>query len=86
MGTAIKTRIVKIGNSQGLRIPKTLLEQSGINSEVEIEVQGNNLIIRPVTQVRKDWEQAFIEMAENGDDVLLDDIKTTEWDETEWQW
>ena len=71
MGTAIKTRIVKIGNSQGLRIPKTLLEQSGINSEVEIEVQGNNLIIRPVEPARKGWKKAFIEMAENGDDVLL---------------
>jgi antitoxin MazE len=85
MGTAIKTRIVKIGNSQGLRIPKTLLEQSGINSEVEIEVQANYLIIRPVEQVRKGWKQAFIEMAEKGDDVLLDDINTTEWDDTEWQ-
>ena len=85
MGTAIKTRIVKIGNSQGLRIPKTLLEQSGINSEVEIEVQGNHLIIRPVEQIRKGWEKAFIEMAENRDDILLDDINTTEWDENEWQ-
>ena len=71
MGTAIKTRIVKIGNSQGLRIPKTLLEQSGINSEVEIEVQGNHLIIRPVEQVRKGWEKAFQKMNVNGDDKLL---------------
>jgi antitoxin MazE len=86
MGTPIKTRIVKIGNSQGLRIPKTLLEQSGINSEVEIEVQGNHLIIRPIEKVRKGWEQAFIEMAEKGDDVLFYDINTTEWDENEWQW
>ncbi|WP_413173549.1 AbrB/MazE/SpoVT family DNA-binding domain-containing protein [Anabaena azotica] len=86
MGTAIKTRIVKIGNSQGLRIPKTLLEQSGINSEVEIEVQGNHLIIRPVEQARMGWEKAFIEMAEKQNDVLLDDINTTEWDDNEWQW
>ena len=86
MGTAIKTRIVKIGNSQGLRIPKTLLEQSGINSEVEIEVQGNHLIIRPVEQVRKGWKEAFIEMAEKKDDVLLDNINITAWDKDEWQW
>lgn len=71
MGKAVKTQIVKIGDSQGVFIPKTLLEQSGINSEVEIEVQENNLIIRPVKPVRKGWEQALIEMAENGDDVLL---------------
>ncbi|GAX34103.1 AbrB/MazE/SpoVT family DNA-binding domain-containing protein [Nodularia sp. NIES-3585] len=86
MGTAIKTRIVKIGNSQGLRIPKTLLEQSGINSEVEIEVHGNHLIIRPVKQARTGWEKAFATMAEKHDDVLLDDIKTTEWDQVEWEW
>lgn len=86
MTTAIKTRIVKIGNSQGFRIPKNLLEQSGINSEVEIEVHENHLIIRPVAQVRKGWEQAFIEMAKKHDDVLLDDSNTTEWDDREWQW
>ena len=46
MGAAIRTRIVKIGNSQGVRIPKVLLEQSGIHAEVEIEVQGDHLTIR----------------------------------------
>jgi antitoxin MazE len=86
MGKAIKIRIVKIGNSQGLRIPKTLLKQSGINPEVEIEVHENHLIIRPVQQVRMGWEKAFIEMAEKQDDVLLDDINTTEWDKDKWQW
>jgi antitoxin MazE len=74
MGKAVKTQVVKIGDLQGVFIPKTLLEQSGITSEVEIEVQGNNLIIRPFEPVRKGWEKAFIEMAENGDDVLLDDV------------
>jgi antitoxin MazE len=86
MGTAIKTRIVKIGNSQGLRIPKTLLEQSGINSEVEIEVHGNHLIIRPAEQVRFGWDEAFRKMAEKHDDVLFDDLNTTEWDQIEWEW
>jgi antitoxin component of MazEF toxin-antitoxin module len=46
MGTAIRTRIVKIGNSQGIRIPKPLLEVSGICTEVEIEVQDDYLIVR----------------------------------------
>ncbi|MEY3222763.1 MAG: hypothetical protein RLZZ203_1619 [Cyanobacteriota bacterium] len=53
MSKAVKTQIVKIGYLQGVFIPKTLLEQRRINSEVEIEVQGNNRIIRPVKQVRK---------------------------------
>jgi antitoxin MazE len=46
MGTVVRTRIVKIGNSQGIRIPKLLLEQSGIHEDVEIEVQGDGLTIR----------------------------------------
>lgn len=47
MGTAIRTRIVKIGNSQGIRIPKLLLEQSGLGAEVEVNVEGDHLVIRP---------------------------------------
>lgn len=86
MGAAIRTRIVKIGNSQGIRIPKPLLEQSGIHAEVEIEVQINQLIVRAAPQLRVGWDEAFAAMAEQQDDVLLDDIGTTSWDRVEWEW
>lgn len=86
MSTAIRTRIVKIGNSQGIRIPKLLLEQSGIGTEVEIELQGGNLILRPASQLRIGWDEAFSTMAEEEDDVLLDDVNTTNWDDLEWEW
>ena len=86
MGAAIRTRIVKIGNSQGIRIPKPLLEQSGIHTEVEIEVQINQLIVRAAPQLRVGWDEAFAAMAEQQDDVLLDDIGTTSWDRVEWEW
>ena len=86
MGTAIRTRIVKIGNSQGIRIPKTLLSQSGICTEVEIEVQDNYLIVRAAERSRVGWDEAFAAMTERHDDVLLDDINTTEWDQLEWEW
>ena len=52
MGAAIRTRIVKIGNSQWVRIPKLLLEQSGIHTDVEIEVQGDHLTIRTASCLR----------------------------------
>lgn len=86
MGAAIRTRIVKIGNSQGVRIPKLLLEQSGIHGEVEIEVQGKVLTIRTAPRSRTGWDEAFAAMATQQDDVLLDEINTTEWDRVEWQW
>lgn len=76
MSSKIKTQLIKIGNSQGIRIPKPLLEQSGIQKEVEIEVQNDSLIIRAVSQPRQGWDKAFAKMAEQGDDVLLDD----------WEW
>lgn len=86
MGTVIKTRIVKIGNSQGVRIPKLLLEQSGIHEEVEIEVQDNCLTIRTAQCCRAGWDEAFAAMAKNQDDVLLDEGNTTDWDQSEWVW
>lgn len=86
MSTAIRTRIIKIGNSQGIRIPKLLLEQSGFQSEVEINLEGDYLTIRRVSHPRAGWAEAFARMAENGDDVLLDDYVSTEWDENEWEW
>ncbi len=55
----MKTRIVKIGNSQGVRIPKILLEQSGLGEEVELEAQRDRLVIRPVSQAGFGWEQQF---------------------------
>jgi antitoxin MazE len=86
MANPIRTQIVKIGNSQGIRIPKLLLEQSGIQTEVEIEVQEGHLTIRPIAQARQGWDEAFATMAAHGDDALLDEMTTTDWDETEWQW
>ncbi|MGB3201141.1 MAG: AbrB/MazE/SpoVT family DNA-binding domain-containing protein [Nodosilinea sp.] len=86
MSTAIRTRIVKIGNSQGIRIPKVLLEQSGLSAEVEVEVEGDRLIIRTAPRQRAGWDEAFAAMAEHSDDILLDDLSATDWDDAEWDW
>lgn len=84
----MRTRIVRIGNSQGIRIPKPLIDQAGLNGEVELLVEKDALVIKPVRKPREGWDKAFAEMARRGDDVLLDDpaLTPTEWDETEWQW
>jgi antitoxin MazE len=81
----MKTRIVRIGNSQGVRIPKPLLEQAGLRGEVEISVQDGSLVIKPAAP-RAGWADAFREMARRGDDALLDDVTPTRWDEGEWEW
>jgi antitoxin MazE len=84
----MRARVIKIGNSQGLRIPKPILEQTGIRDDVEIEVEKNQIIIRPVKNAREGWDKAFKMMREKGDDALLiDDIDVSNsWDEEKWQW
>lgn len=83
----MRTRIVRIGNSQGVRIPKPLIEQTGLKVEVEIEVEGNHLVIRPLAGPRAGWAEAFQEMAREGDDEMLDpELGTSRWDQEEWLW
>ncbi len=69
----MKTRIVRIGNSRGVRIPKRLLEQTGLQGEVEISAEDGALVIRAARKPREGWDAAFREMARRGDDALIDD-------------
>lgn len=84
----MKTRIIKIGNSQGIRIPKLYLEQTGLGEEVEIEVQNTEIVIRSAEHPRQGWSEAFRIMAEHADDELIDEsaINLSRFDEDEWQW
>jgi antitoxin MazE len=84
----MKAQIVRIGNSQGIRIPKPFLQQSGIAKEVDIEVQGNQIVLKSLRRPREGWEESFRQMASKGDDRLLDEklLKLPSWDEEEWQW
>ena len=85
MTVLLKTRIVRIGNSQGIRIPKMLMQQLGFTEEVELEAQNGQLVIRPVLAARQGWEAEFERMAADGDDQLMDgDFPLTEWETTEW--
>lgn len=82
----MKTRIIRIGNSKGIRIPETMIEQAKLRDEVEIAVKGASLVIRPASKPREGWAEAFEEMARRGDDVLLDRETVNGFDETEWEW
>lgn len=87
MTTTIKTHIVRIGDSQGVRIPKLLLEQVDLGEEVVLEVQDRQLIIRAARTNRQGWAEQFQRMAERRDDALLDDdLIESVWDNEEWEW
>ena len=83
----MKTTLVQIGNSRGVRIPKPLIEQCGLADEVEMDVRDRTIILSSPRKVRAGWDRAFAQMARLHDDKLLDtDASTTRWDNEEWQW
>jgi antitoxin MazE len=82
----MKTELVQIGNSRGVRIPKAFLEQAGLRDKIEMEVRGSQVIIAAANHPRTGWDKAFASMREQGDDRLLDEAEPGKWDETEWEW
>lgn len=72
MQSTLKTRVVRIGNSQGIRIPKLVLEQLNLRDEIELQIKNGELIVRPLAHPRAGWEEQCQQMAEHGDDHLLD--------------
>lgn len=81
----MRSRIVQIGDFHGVRIPKPLLEQAGLQNKVEIVVEGDRAGLHPVNRPREGWAEAFSTMTERGDDALLDGdaLCLTSWDEVE---
>lgn len=82
------TKIVPIGNSRGIRIPKAMLETCGFGEEVELQAKNGTLILRPVNTPRAGWTGAFAGMAAAKDDFLVqeDSPAPTKFDAEEWEW
>jgi antitoxin MazE len=82
----MKTKIVRIGNSKGIRLPKPLLEQVGLEGEVDLEVRDGEIVISPSDPVRDGWREAAVLLAERQEDALLDAPTPTRFDAEEWEW
>jgi antitoxin MazE len=82
----IRAKVVPIGNSKGIRIPKVWLEQLGVSDEVEMAVQDDKLVLRRPRHPREGWGEAFRQMAEAAEDRLLDRAVPTRWEAEEWDW
>ena len=82
----MKTQIIQIGNSQGIRIPKVLLEDSGITGNVDLELHPDGILIRNSQKPRSGWNEAFKAMAENEEDELAGGNLSTSFEKKEWQW
>ena len=82
----MRARIVRVGNSRGVRLPKPLLDQAGLPDEVEIHAEPGRIIIQSARGPRGGWAEAARAMAKRGDDQLLDEPTPTAFDADEWTW
>lgn len=83
---AMKARIVRVGNSRGIRIPKPLLDQAGLTEDVELHAEPGRIVIAALKRPRDGWAQAAQRMAARGEDGLLDPPTPTQFDAEEWEW
>ncbi|MBA2290943.1 MAG: AbrB/MazE/SpoVT family DNA-binding domain-containing protein [Gemmatimonadales bacterium] len=81
----MKTKLVRIGNSRGIRIPKPFIEEAGLDEEVELEVHGNTVVIRPSQSIRAGWATAAAALAATATG-LLDPAAATDFDRSDWTW
>jgi antitoxin MazE len=82
----VKAKIVRIGNSQGVRIPKPLLDEAGLEGEVELRLVESGIVIERASRARAGWEEAARSVRERGDDGLVDEPTPTQFDEEGWVW
>jgi antitoxin MazE len=82
----IRTRLIRIGNSRGLRLPKSCIERAALRDDVEIHVEHGRLIVQSTHEVRSGWEDAARHMHTAGNDGLPDAPRPTRFDRSEWTW
>ena len=82
----MRARIVRIGNSQGVRLPKPLLEQAGLTEDVELVARDGAIVISRARKPRDGWAEAAREMATGGEGALLNAPTPTRFDDEEWTW
>ena len=80
------TRIVRIGNSRGIRVPKLLLDQADLPDEVELRDEPGRLVVSAAKRPREGWAAAAQVMSERADDRLLDPSTPTRFERTDWKW
>jgi antitoxin MazE len=82
----MKAQIVRIGNSRGIRLPKTLLQEAQLEDEVELQAEPGRILISKSAKPRAGWAEAARRMRERGEDRLLDPPTSTRFDKEEWKW
>ncbi len=84
----VPAKLVAIGNSRGVRIPKAMIEQIGLGEEVELEVVDGTIVIRRKRRPREGWAEAAKLLAARGEELPpeITDMTETEWMRDHWRW
>lgn len=82
----MKARLIRIGNSRGVRLPKPVIEQAGLQEEIEIQVRAGAVVLSSRRRARSGWAEAAREMRERGDDRLTQPDAPTRFADAEWHW
>jgi len=82
----MRANVVRIGNSRGVRIPKSILASCGIEDVVDLSVDDGKIVLVAAQRVRQGWAEAAREMGQCEDDALVEPTMSTVFDEDEWEW
>ncbi len=87
----MKTKLIQIGNSRGVRIPKALIEQAGLNGAIEMEARDGEIVLRARHHPRAGWDEAMRKAVQkHGNELSQEDLDwlgfSNEFDEKEWTW
>lgn len=67
--------LINIGNSKGIRLPKTILDKYNITDKIELILEKGHIVLKTKQEPRKNWSKAFEKMHKNQDDqLLIDDV------------
>ncbi len=71
----MQVRVIKIGNSRGIRLHKNIIQKYNIQEDVELVLEDEQIVLKPISKARQGWNEAFKEMHQQGDDrLLMDDV------------
>lgn len=85
-GVEMKARLVRIGNSRGVRLPRPLIEEAGLPDDVDLRVDKGTIVIAPARPVRGGWQVAAERAHQTRDDRLLGSEMPTRFEEEDWRW
>ena len=82
----MKVAIIQIGNSRGIRLPKSVIDQCGLGDTAELHVEQNRIVITPNKVPRQGWADAFRKAEGKRKPEPMEEFGPNQFDHEEWQW